>query len=352
MNEKDLLSAFNILSKLLLNESIQVNNDVKYALDDFFAALNRAENSNVWFTKNNLMLKINQIASVFCEENISRLDSCLNDFKLDCSAKKTLAVIMNDQSPLHNFFDMFWILFSGNIFYGKLPENDKYLMPALANVLTAIDKRFSERIKFPDAVMKNFDGIVVDLNHNGDSKNAYHCYFDKYNHVYKKKKTAVAVLTGNESDNDYKLLAENVFDFFGRSDSSVSTLLVPENFGFASMLKCFSDYEYLKNHARYFNNYEFNKSCCIIENIPYYDNGFLIVRKSDSLFSPVAVLNYREYSSMDDLGALLENISNDVSTVFCKNAFLKESVEFGQSIKLFFREIIDDFEEIKSLICD
>lgn len=344
-DRKDKILAFKALSDLLLYGATQLNKDINTAMMLFQGALFKSTETNVWFTKDNLNFMLNQIGKMLENEN---LEQWLKNYPEKIISKpKTVGVVMSGNIPMAGFHDFLCVLMSGHHFLGKLSHNDQLLLPALANLLCTFDNRFREMISFTTEKLSHFDAIIATGSNN--TSRYFDYYFREYPNIIRKNRNGLAVLKGDENNNDYERLAKDVFIYFGLGCRSVSCLLVPENFDFKPMLNVFEKYEYLKNHARYFNNYEYNKAVCLIEKIPHYDNDFLIVRESNDLSSPLSVLHYQKYSSIKQVKTFIEDNNEVIQCVVCKNAFLKNSFDFGQAQETKLSDYADDIDTMKFL---
>ena len=62
------------------------------------------------------------------------------------------------------------------------------------------------------------------------------------------------------------------------------------------LLTAFKKYNYLADHHKYRNNYDYNLAIHILNNKFYMTNGSLLLVEDASLFSPISQLNYEYYT--------------------------------------------------------
>jgi hypothetical protein len=55
------------------------------------------------------------------------------------------------------------------------------------------------------------------------------------------------------------------------------------------------------NHHKYQNNYDYNKSIMLVNAVPHFDNGFLLLTERTALVSPISVVHYSTYAQEIDL---------------------------------------------------
>jgi len=150
-------------------------------------------------------------------------------------------------------------------------------------------------------------------------------YFGKYPHIIRRNKTSVAVLNGSESKNDLEGLAGDVYQFFGLGCRNVTKLYVPKGYDFEPLLGAFEKYNYLADHHKYKNNYDYNLALHILNNKFYMANGSVLLIEDTSIFSPISQLNYEYYASRDQLlSSLYEN--QDIQGIVEKS-----HIPFGQA---------------------
>lgn len=341
MKDNITIKAFRYLSEVLAAVDNQKDKENDDLISDFCLALERTHYNNVWHTEDYLNYVVKTLSD-FLNDDLS-YSFFTEKLKTKYNPKK-IAVVLNDDDLIANFMDLFYVLMSGNVFYGKLSANNKYFLPAIAEMLKRFDGKFSEKILFTNGILSGFDALILDNdNYNADILTHYL----KGRPLYQKqKKNAVAVIVGNENPDDYENLAKDVFTFFGKGNNAVSFLLTPQNFDYESLMKSFSYYSVIKNNARYFNNYEFNKSACLIDGVEFYDNGFLILRPSNNIASPISVIHYKEYSTIKEMMDFIDNNQQSISAVTCKDSFLSDSVAFGCSQKLNYHCFLRDKNEI------
>jgi hypothetical protein len=117
-------------------------------------------------------------------------------------------------------------------------------------------------------------------------------YFRTKPHIIRKNRSSIAVLTGNETDDQLIALGKDVFSYFGLGCRNVSKLVVPEGYDFTRPLRLWEVYHDVSNHHKYVNNYDYNKSILLINGTHHFDNGFALLTPNEALVSPISVLYY------------------------------------------------------------
>lgn len=242
---------------------------------------------------------------------------------------KTVGLVMAGNIPAVGFHDLLSVLISGHHALVKLSSSDKHLIPALVNELIAIEPGFADAVRFTDQQLKGFDAVIATGSDN--TARYFEYYFAGYPHIIRKNRNSAAVLDGTESLSELSLLADDIFMYFGFGCRNVSKLFLPDGYDPRCLFPAFSNYGYLKDHSKYFNNYEYNKAIALINGEEHFDNGFVLMKPSSNLASPVSVLYYGFYSSLAELNIRLDDLSDRIQVFVAKQGLVNGSVGFGRS---------------------
>jgi hypothetical protein len=245
--------------------------------------------------------------------------------------------------PLVGFHDLLSVLMSGHKAVIKPSSKDEVLIKELAEVLKTWETEINSLIEFSE-MLKDCDAYIATGSNN--TSRYFEYYFGKYHHIIRRSKTSVAVLTGNETIAELEELAGDVYQFFGLGCRNVTKLYVPGGYDFVSLLTAFKKYNYLADHHKYKNNYDYNLAIHLLNNKYYMTNGSILLIEDSSLFSPISQLNYEYYTSRDELLSSLYN-NQDIQGII-----EKEHIPFGQaqSPGLFdYADKVDTMEFLQSL---
>lgn len=276
---------------------------------------------NPWFVKENVVSAFREIASMLDEDSLNSWLSGYNPDSFEPVKIKTVGVIMAGNIPFVGFHDMLCVLLSGHKFLGKLSSNDKFLPVCFANILCEVEPRFKELIVFSDATISGFDAIIATGSNN--SARYFEYYFGRYPNIIRKNRNSIAILSGDETADDLKNLADDVFLYFGLGCRNVSMIMIPEGYDFEYMLRYFENYSHLRDHHKYYNNYEYQKAVILVNGIHHLDNGFLLLKEEKNLSSPIAMLFYQYYKDIEQVKDFLANMNGQIQ---CVVSTMKESV--------------------------
>jgi len=314
-------------SQLVSIENNKINLNLINAnfLEAFNLQINRAHEFNGWFTKKNLLHAFRTWSNTLSEENLNKWTKIYN---LNSSSQKTVALITAGNIPLVGFHDFLTVLISGHRVLVKQSSNDKYFLPLIAKFLEFTNPKFKEYITFTDDELSGFDAVIATGSNNTSLYFDY--YFGKYPNIIRKNRNSVAILTGNETEDELSKLADDIFLYFGLGCRSVSKLFVPKNYDFDKLFKAVYKYKDLINYVKYQHNYDYNKTVYLMSNFKLLENGFLMLKEDSNYSSPIATLFYEYYEDLDQLKAKLNSGKESIQCIVSKLE-LHNSVQFGET---------------------
>jgi hypothetical protein len=333
MNNEQIIKALAKLGNFLKaatdnNEISDYNNFLTNSdYNNFRILLKNISLKNEWFTEENVRTAIQSISQKLNEENLNKWIN-KEQFKTGNKQKK-IGVIMAGNLPCVGFHDFLCVLISGNKFIGKLSSEDSELLPAIGNILIKIEPEFTDSINFISTRLESFDAIIATGSNN--SARYFEYYFSKYPNIIRKNRNSIGILTGNETPNELNGLCNDIFLYFGRGCRNVSKIYIPVNYSFEKLIKAFKKFNNIIDNKKYFNNYIYNKTILSINNIPFLDNGFIILKEDSSLTTPVSVLNYEFYRDINILHSEILEKSENIQCIVSKNIFNQNVIPFGKT---------------------
>lgn len=297
-----------------------------------------AETYNNWFIPKFVHEAIQNLRGFLVRSQLESFST-----ELSASPGKTIALICAGNIPLVCFHDVLCVLLSGNKALIKLSADDKILLPFFLKLLCHFEPEFEALIFFADGKISNFDAVIATGSDNTASH--LHYYFGKYPNIIRKNRSSLAVITGSESTEDLKNLASDVFQYFGLGCRNVNKLMVPAGYSFNTFFESIIDWSFVVNNKKYGNNYDYHRAIFLLEQIPFLDNNFLMIREEKALHSPVGVLHYEYYNSAVELDALLKSEENQLQCIVGK-----DYTPFGYSQKPVISDFADNVNTLKFLL--
>ena len=286
-----------------------------------------AQAHNSWFSEREVKASLNGLISYLEEKN---LRNWIAEYKIsDNQTPKKVGVIMAGNIPMVGIHDFITVLLSGNILLAKLSSQDPFLIKEIARMLVEIAPKFSKQIEFVEQ-MKEIDAIIATGSNN--TARYFEHYFSKYPNVIRKNRSSCAVLKGDETVEILKKLSDDILQYYGLGCRNVSKVFIPKDFKKEFLMEALeeSSKAALQNH-KYANNYDYNKSIYLLNQVPHLDNGFLMLTESEVLVSPISVLYYEYYENETELNEKLKEVQNEIQCIVSHNAWWENSVDFGKA---------------------
>lgn len=267
---------------------------------------------NGWFTEDSVRQNLLALGSQLSQSQISEW---IEPYKWNSQPKRVM-VIMAGNIPLVGFHDFLCVLHSGNTVIAKLSSDDNRLLPELTKLLLNFEPELESRIEFANGPVKNFDAVIATGSNN--SLLYFESYFGKYPHIFRKNRTSIAVLDGSETKEELIALGTDVFNYYGLGCRNISHLLLPKGYEINKVFEGFFPYSDVINNKKYGNNYDYNKAVYLLNQIPLLDNNFVLLRETEELFSPLAMVHYHFYDSQNDVREFIEKHSEDLQVIIGK----------------------------------
>lgn len=316
MNLEQRVSAFGQLGQLIQNE---LENGTLEPI------ITKAYHANQWFTPENIRLALAEISKHYLD--VENINTWLSQYSFEnAAAPKTIGLVMAGNIPLVGWHDLMTVVLSGNRAMVKLSSKDEILPKYLIQKLLDIAPALSDSIVIADR-LQNFDAVIA--TGSGNTARYFEYYFGKYPNIIRRNRTSVAVLSGQESQEELCRLGEDIFTYFGLGCRNVSALLVPQGYSFNGFYEAIQPYAETAQNKKYFNNYEYYKSLLLLNKEAHLDNGFLLLKESNALASPVASLYFSYYTDLGEVEQRLEEHSEEIQCIVSQAGLLPESIAFG-----------------------
>lgn len=327
---------------------IQLGIFLQNAANNAHKAIVEAYLYNNWFTEESQRLALQAWADALSEHNLTRWTEKY-DFEKPIESK-TIAIVMAGNIPLVGLHDLICVLLCDHHAVIKLSSDDKILPKFIIAALMQIEPEFTDKIKIlndDEKLSNNFDAVIATGSNN--SNRYFDYYFSKYPNILRKNRNSVAVLTGHETDEEMKLLAKDIFTYFGLGCRNVSKLYLPKGFDMALFFENTHDYdEYLK-HNKYGNNLMYHKSIWLLNQDDFLENGLINLKEDKAMASPLASLFYEYYESLDEVKAILEARKDEIQCVVSK-IDLGVNIPFGKTQQPKLWDYADNEDTIEFLL--
>ena len=284
-------------------------------------ACRQAEQLNNWFTQKFIQMATNAIADNFLNNDLLR--KWADYYHLDDNINpKTVGIVMAGNIPLVGFHDFLCVFVSGHKQMIKLSSKDDVLLKHLVTKMIEWNPAVADVVQF-NSMLKDCDAYIATGSDN--SARYFDYYFGRYPSIIRKNRTSVAILDGNESEDDLSLLADDVMQYFGLGCRNITKLYVPAGYDFVPLLNSLKKYSWMFDHHKYRNNYDYQLAIYLMNNIYYMTNDCIVLIENEQVFSPIGTLHYSYYNDQ-------ATIINDLKTKGQVQAIVgKGFLPFGQA---------------------
>ncbi|QQL51024.1 acyl-CoA reductase [Mucilaginibacter ginkgonis] len=305
----------------------QLGNRLLLPDDNLSSLIQNEAFRNPWFTTENVEHAITATGKMLNEAD---LQQWLHSFDIKDHVPKKVGLILAGNIPLVGFHDILCVLASGNTALIKPSSQDDRLIKYVLQLLFEIAPLLKDRVIYTDR-LTGFDAVIATGSNN--TSRYFDYYFGKVPNIIRKNRNSVALLTGFEAAEDFAALGHDIFDYFGLGCRNVSALLVPKDYKFDSFFEGIQQFETVAMHSKYNNNYDYNKAIYLVNRDKHLDNGFLLLKEDERIASPLAVVYFRYYETLDDAITILREQEDQIQCVVGKVAggISNQVVDFGNS---------------------
>ena len=239
-----------------------------------------------------------------------------------------VAIIMAGNFPLAGLHDLICVIITGNKAIIKPSSDDKILINFFVEFLHEEFPETNEIIEIASEKLGDFDKVIATGSNN--TFNYFEYYFRNKSSLLRKNRNSIAVLSGDESENELKLLSDDIFIYFGLGCRNISKIFVPTGYDISQLKNKFNKYNYIINHNKYSNNYNYQKTIKIMNNEVFTDCDYFLMSQSKEINPPISVIYYDYYDDLSQVCDLIKEKRNQIQCIVT-NLQIKNSIRFGEA---------------------
>ena len=276
--------------------------------------LKSAEAHNGWFTAESVSTALKNHGEMLGEDSVVDWLSSygIGDEVLD-KPTKCLGLITAGNLPLVGWHDILCGVVSGCKVAVKASRDDQILPRAVVAKLEDICPELKGRVEFVEGKLGEVDAVIA--TGSGNTTRYFEAYFGHLPHVFRSQRTGVAVLDGNETEEELSGLGDDMFTHFGLGCRSTTKIFLPEGF---DLNRCFAQWVKwgdLGNNNKYANNYDYHKAIWLLNDEDLIENGFLLVKHDENWVSPVGTIFIEYYKDINDVATRIADYSDGIQVV-------------------------------------
>ena len=226
------------------------------------------------------------------------------------------------------FHDVICVLLSRNIPLIKLSSKDKLILPFLLNKWNELSGGILE-FHFVEK-LENYDAVIATGSNNTARYLEY--YFKDVPNIIRKNRTSIGVLKGDETNEEIQALAEDIFRYFGLGCRNVTRLFIPSEMPLDRLFENFINFKEIINHNQYANNYDYNRAIYLLNQEQFWDNNFVMLKEDEKLFSPLSVINFSRYETINDVQNFLSENEENIQCIVANSTLeISAAIGFGEA---------------------
>ena len=347
MKLSDRIRAFSILGDFLGQFTDDTKDSKLSDLNNtYFDALKleiiKAEVNNRWFVERNVLFAIDSWAKLLKEDLLRRW---VESYKFSDKGQN-IGVVQAGNIPLVGFHDFLSVLISGHNFIGKASSKDDNLPRFLSDILISIEPSFKDKISWVER-LSNYDAVIATGSDN--TARYFEYYFGKKPNIIRKNRSSWAIITGEETKEDLYKLGEDIFNYYGLGCRNISKIFVPDAYDFTSFFEAIEPFKWVYNNNKYANNFDYNQSVYLMNQIKFLENGFFMVKEDVNFHSPLSVAFYENYSTMSFVHERIKAHKNDIQLIASARGEISNTIPFGQAQTPQLWDYADNIDTLKFL---
>lgn len=278
-----------------MKSTVQIFSELGARLADFGSdevsrsVVARAVAENEWFSVGDIRYAVEAVRREMLDAE--KVEKWLSHYPaVGSHDSKRVALIMAGNIPLVGFFDLMCIIASGNIPFVKHSSKERVLEEYIEQLLRDIEPALRIE-KYVEGA--EYDAVIAT---GGESANLYfRSAFAGVPCLLRGSRHSVAVLSGKESKEAVRLLADDIFIHSGLGCRNVSLVFVPKGYKLTLPAR--------KMCRAYHNNYLQCRALLTMQGIKFSDLGeAVIVKQSQAKFprflSQIGIVEYSDLAEV------------------------------------------------------
>jgi len=249
--------------------------------------------------------------------------------------------------PMAGFHDLISVIISGNSAIIKPSNDDKILIEFIVSYLHKEFPETNKTVKIIYGKLVGFDKVIATGSNNTFKYFEY--YFREKKSLLRKNRTSIAVLSGNETADELKLLSDDVFMYFGLGCRNISKIFIPKNYDLTNLKTSFRNYKHIINHHKYSNNYNYQKTIKLMNSEEFIDGGYFILCESKNYAPPISIIYFEYYIDIEGVKKKIMSKNNEIQCVV-SNLKIKNSISFGNAQNPKLNQYADNIDTLKFLL--
>ncbi|MFI3317426.1 MAG: acyl-CoA reductase [Rikenellaceae bacterium] len=277
----------------------------------------KAIEANDWFTEQDIASAVGAIYEEMLEAQ--KFERWLGTYPtLPLAESRRVAIIMAGNIPLVGFFDLLCTLAAGHQAWVKPSSKDRVLMEYIISLLVQIEPSIPIYI-YDD--LQEYDAVIATGGHAAGKY--FQTRFGDIKHLHRGSRHSIAVLAGNESQEQMQLLAEDIYSYSGLGCRNVAMIIAPRG---AKI-----EIPPYPTTQKYRNSYLQNRALAAISGARVEDNGSLIMLPCAEFTQSLSTLSVWRYDTLQEVEEWIERHEGELQCIVSQIIKHPQQVDFGQA---------------------
>ncbi|MBK6861346.1 MAG: hypothetical protein IPK91_00785 [Saprospiraceae bacterium] len=292
-------------------------------------AKSQAGIENPFFTSREIDRMIESIRMNYLDED--KIRNWYHSFSVEFQSSETrIGIIGAGNIPYVSFHDIWCCLAAGFRIALKPSSKDRALIVNLVQKINEFLNHENHPIEIVETLTQ-FDAVITTGGH--QASQVFKSYFEKYPSLIRGHRNSIAILSGNESEDDFFNLGKDVFSYYGLGCRNVHHLLVPAGYNFDKLLDRFDlNFIYVKECNKYCNNYDYYLASQLLSRSHFLQAESILLIESNKLNPPIACLCFSYYKDEDQLNEIITSWMGRLQCICSNiNSLAFPVIPFGKS---------------------
>lgn len=277
--------------------------------------MRRAIEENGWFSSHDILLAVDAIREEFL--NRKKMERWAAAYHK--AEPRRVAIIMAGNIPLVGFYDLLCVLMAGHTALIKPSSKDKVLTDYIVSLLREIEP------EIPILHYSDDEPIDMAIATGGDqAAQHFRTRYANLPTIIRGSRHSLAVLDGNESEEEIESLATDIFSHNGLGCRNISLVMVPRGYD----LKITPPAHTNKMME---GNYRQNRALKSMLGVPFRDLGGYIAVESNSFSDNISQINYHTYDSIAKVEQWIASNDERIQCIVSNAVNHPRCVAFGRA---------------------
>lgn len=297
-------------------------NHLEQSFEKLSQTLQKSHQQNPWFTIENQLFALKSWAEALTKENLT---FWTKNYDLNPMNPMKIGMVAAGNIPMVGFHDILSVLMSGNKVQVKFSSKDELLIPFVLDLLFEIEPNFKNYFESVEK-LENYDAVIATGSDN--TARYFESYFKHVPNLIRKNRTSVAILEGDETPEELEGLAKDMMQYFGLGCRNVTKVFIPKDYDLDLIFNALFPWKDIIHHHKYANNYDYFRTIYLMKSIPILENGFVLFKQDEGLFSPISTILYEFY---EDKEKVLQQLADNENKIQCIVSKDEKHVDFGKT---------------------